>query len=119
MTGQTFKVLPETCLQPVPSRLIPKSSFTSDRSNELTSSFFDAEDGSVNAGIWECPPCKMHIPSYPVNEMMTIITGTLIITNSEGNQESFGPGEVLFVSKGSEMTWQITEHLRKYYMNAN
>ena len=119
MTAKTFKVLPETCSGPVPSKLIPAASFTTDHSDETTASFFDAGDGSVNAGIWECPPCKMHIPSYPVNEMMTIIAGALTVTNADGNEESFGPGEVLFVSKGSEMTWHITEHLRKYYMTAD
>ena len=51
--------------------------------------------------------------------MMTIIAGALTVTNADGNEESFGPGEVLFVSKGSEMTWHITEHLRKYYMTAD
>jgi uncharacterized cupin superfamily protein len=61
----------------------------------------------------------MDIDNYPVNEMMTIICGALIMTNAEGVQETFGPGEVVFVSKGSKLTWHITERLRKYYMTSS
>lgn len=55
----------------------------------------------------------------PVNEMMTIISGALIMTNAEGVEETFGPGEVVFVPKGSKLTWQITERLKKYYMTSS
>ena len=51
--------------------------------------------------------------------MMTIISGALIMTNAEGVEETFGPGEVVFVPKGSKLTWQITERLKKYYMTSS
>ncbi|MBT3625618.1 MAG: DUF861 domain-containing protein [Gammaproteobacteria bacterium] len=41
------------------------------------------------------------------------------MTNGEGVQETFGPGEVVYVSKGSTLTWHITERLRKYYMTSS
>ena len=47
-----------------------------------------------------------------------IISGALTITNADGVAETFGPGEVVFASKGAKMTWQITERLRKYYMTS-
>ena len=118
MTANTFKIIPESAGEKKPSRLIPKSCFTTDETDETTTRFYDAEDGSVASGVWECPPCKVDIPSYPVNEMMTIISGALAITNADGVKETFGPGEVVFASKGSKMTWQITERLRKYYMTS-
>ena len=118
MAADTFKIIPESAGEKKPSKLIPKSCFTTHETDETTMRFYDAEDGSVASGVWECPPCKVDIPSYPVNEMMTIISGTLTITNADGVKESFGPGEVVFVSKGSKMTWQITERLSKYYMTS-
>jgi len=118
MIPSTFKLLPEALTEKHASRLIPKSCFTSDKSDETTQSFYEAQDGSVATGIWECPPCKVDIDHYPVNEMMTIISGALIITNAEGVEERFGPGEVVFVPKGSKLTWHITERLRKYYMTS-
>ena len=119
MSANTFKILPEPASEKKPSKLIPKACFTTEATDETTQSFYEAEDGSVSTGVWECPPCKMDIDSYPVNEMMTIICGALTMTNAEGVQETFGPGEVVFVSKGSTLTWHITERLRKYYMTSS
>ena len=118
MAVSTFKINPENAGEKVASKLIPKASFTSDETDETTMRFFDAADGSVAAGVWECPPCKIEIPSYPVNERMTIISGLLTITNADGVEETFGPGEVVFPAKGSKMTWHIKKRLRKYYMTS-
>lgn len=119
MTQNTFKMLPQAATGKKPSRLIPKACFTTDDTDETTQSFYEAEDGSVATGVWECPPCKVEINGYPVNEMMTIISGALVMTNVDGIEETFGPGEVLFVSKGSKLTWHITERLTKYYMTSS
>ncbi len=119
MTENTFKIPLESAGEKKPSRLIPKACFTTEDNDETTQSFYEAEDGSVATGVWECPPCKVDIDNYPVNEMMTIISGALIMTNAEGVEETFGPGEVVFVPKGSKLTWQITERLKKYYMTSS
>ncbi|MDG2277834.1 MAG: cupin domain-containing protein [Pseudomonadales bacterium] len=119
MAANTFKIMPESSGEKKPSKLIPANCFTTDETDETTMRFYDAEDGSIATGVWECPPCKMEIPAYPVNEMMTIISGALTITNEAGVEETFGPGEVVFAAKGSKMTWHITERLRKYYMTSH
>lgn len=116
MTEATFKVLPEPESAPVPSKLMPKSSFTTEDTHETTTPFYRADDGSVSAGLWECAPCKVEIDAYPVNEMMTIISGSVTITNGDGVAETFGPGEVVFATKGARMTWHVTERLKKYFM---
>lgn len=118
MPENTFKILPDPKGEKMPTNLIPKSCFTTPQTDETTVAFYRAEDGSVSAGIWECPPCKLKIDSYPVNEMMTIISGALTITNADGVDETFGPGEVVFASKGAPMTWHITERLKKYFMTS-
>ena len=114
----TFKIPQENEGAKKPSNLIPKDCFTTEATDETTTRFYDSENGEVASGVWECPPCKVEIPSYPVNEMMSIISGALTITNADGKTESFGPGEVVFAAKGSTMTWEITERLRKYYMTS-
>ena len=119
MINNTFKIDPNADGEKKPSRLAPKASFTTDATDEATMSFYAAEDGSVSSGVWECPPCKFEVPSYPVNEMMTIVSGALTITNADGVVETFGPGEVVFAAKGSKMTWEITERLVKYYMTSS
>ena len=118
MTANTFKILPDSATEKAPSNLIPKPCFTTDENDETTTPFYQSEGGAVAAGLWECPPCKLEIESYPVNEMMTIISGSLTITNADGVEETFGPGEVVFASKGAKMTWHITERLKKYFMTS-
>lgn len=118
MRDTTFKILPDAVAEKKPSKLIPKVCFTTEDQEETTCRFYEADDGSVAAGVWECAPCKLDIDAYPVNEMMTIISGALTITNADGVEETFGPGEVVFVAKGSKLTWHITERLSKYYMTS-
>jgi uncharacterized cupin superfamily protein len=119
MTALKFKMIPDSDAPSSPSRLIPKACFTTTETDEITTPFYGAGDSSVSAGIWECAPCKLEILAYPVNEMMTIISGALTITHADGVAETFEPGEVVFVAKGSKMTWEITERLRKYYMTSS
>ena len=119
MANSTFKIPVDPAGEPQPSKLMPKSTFTTESTEETSHRFYVSEDGSVAAGIWECDPCRMEIESYPVDEQMTIISGHLIITNADGVEESFGPGEVVFVSKGSKLTWHITERLKKYFMTSH
>ena len=95
MIPSTFKLLPKAVTEKKTSRLIPKSCFTSDENDETSQSFYEAEDGSVATGIWECPPCRVDIDNYPVNEMMTIISGALIITNAVPPLPSAGVGEAI------------------------
>lgn len=116
MTATSFKIVPEPTEPGKPSRLIPKACFTTDDTTELSHRFYESEDGRITAGVWECAPCKLEIPGYPVDEKMTIISGQLVITNEAGVEETFGPGEVVFAPKGSKFTWHITEHLKKYFM---
>ncbi|MEL7043001.1 MAG: cupin domain-containing protein [Pseudomonadota bacterium] len=118
MTIDTFKILPDAAGEKKPSNLIPKACFTTDATDETTMSFYQSDSGAVGAGVWECPPCKIEIEAYPIEEMMVIISGMLKITNADGVEESFGPGEVVYAAKGSKMTWHITERLRKYYMTS-
>ena len=118
MANSTFKIPADPVGESSPSHLMPKSTFTTAGTEETTQRFYASEDGAVAAGVWECDPCRMEIESYPVNEQMTIISGRLLITNADGVEESFGPGEVVFVSKGSKLTWHITERLRKYFMTS-
>ena len=118
MSAMTFKILPDAAGEKVPSNLIPKECFTTDATDETTLSFYQLGSGAVGAGVWECPPCKIEIDAYPIEEMMVIISGCLKITNANGVKEVFGPGEVVYASWGSKMTWHITERLRKYYMTS-
>lgn len=99
-----------------PSNLMGPETFTSTDHTERNHTFFATTDESVLSGVWECAPCKEEIASYPVHEMMTVISGSVTLTNADGRAETFTAGDTFFVAKGTKCTWHITETLRKFYM---
>ncbi len=120
MASKVFRLLsggdPVTGMQP--SNLTPLETFTSDDHTELNHTFFATADESILSGVWECAPCREEIESYPVHEMMTVISGSVTLVNEDGQSETFTPGDVFFIPKGTKCTWHITETLRKFYMIA-
>ncbi|MFT4727222.1 MAG: putative cupin superfamily protein [Granulosicoccus sp.] len=120
MNNTTFRVLstgdPQSGL--LPSNMTPIGAFTSDNTTELNHTFFQTSDESILSGTWECAPCIENFESYPVHEMMTVLSGSVTMTNASGQSETFTSGDVFFIPKGTKCTWEITETLRKIYMIA-
>ena len=102
-----------------PSSIFPPEAFTTADLTETDFTAYANADESVTAGVWECAPCREEMTDFPVNELMTIISGSVTLTHPDGRAETFGPGDTLFVPKGSALTWEITQTLRKFYMIAS
>ena len=120
MAERVFRLLsdgdPATGMQP--SGFTPPEAFISDDHREVNHTFFATADESILAGVWESAPCKEEIESYPAHEMMTVISGSVTVTAADGQSETFTPGDVFFIPKGTKCTWHITDTLRKFYMIA-
>ena len=115
ITQDDFRLNPNPTTM-VPSKLTSADAFTSKDHTELIAEAFATDDESVLAGVWECAPCREEIEAYPVHEMMTLISGALSLTHSDGRVETFKAGDTFFIAKGTPVVWEITERLRKYYM---
>lgn len=102
-----------------PSDMTPAEAFTSDDHTELNHTFFSTDNESILTGVWECAPAKEEIESYPVHEMMTVISGSVTVTSPDGASDTFTSGDTFFIPKGTPVTWHITETLRKFYMIAS
>jgi uncharacterized cupin superfamily protein len=120
MNDTFMRILPgdDSLVEVEPSSMVELDAFTTDDQTELNQSYFASGDKNVLVGVWECAPCKEEIESYPVHEMMTIISGSVTLTNKKGKSETFTAGDVFFIPKGAQCTWHITETLRKIYMIA-
>ena len=116
MTDIDFKLVPNPEMGP--SDMTPLESFTTGDTTETICPHFDTEDESILTGVWECAPCREEIESYPVHEMMTVISGSLTLTHVDGRTEILTTGDTFFIAKGSKCIWEITETFRKYYMIA-
>ena len=114
MTNINFRLNPSPDMQP--SDMTAPEAFTTKDTTELNHTVFATKDDSILAGVWECAPCREEIESYPVHEMMTVISGSLTLTHSDGRSETFTAGDTFFIAKGTQCVWEITQTLRKYYM---
>lgn len=118
--SQFMRLLPQGSAAGLqPSDMTPPEAFTTDDRTELNDTFFATDDESILTGVWECAPCREVIDSYPVHEMMTVISGSVTLTGADGKAETFTAGDTFFVPKGTPCTWEITETLRKFYMIAS
>ncbi|WP_170787729.1 cupin domain-containing protein [Ruegeria lacuscaerulensis] len=103
----------------VPSSAVSTDDFTTEDKTERISSFYESSDGKVLSGVWECAPCLEVFDAYPVDEMMTVISGLVKLTSPDGTVQEFTAGDTFFMPKGTPCTWEITQTLRKFYMIAS
>ncbi len=78
--------------------------------------YFTDGTGQLTAGVWECTPCTTQTDAYPVDEFCCILSGTVILTDGDGNEETFRAGDCFVIHKGTPITWHMPEVTRKYYV---
>lgn len=71
-------------------------------------------DSQLRVSIWECDPYSEMIESYPFDEFMTIIEGSVILTDADGVESRFTAGESFFIARGTRVRWTQTERMKKY-----
>ncbi len=120
MSVSRFEVQPDAAL--TPSELTSREAFTTDDKTEINHFYHQyygqSDDQSRLAGVWECAPCREEIKSYPVDEMMTVVAGSVTVTEAGKPAATFVAGDTFFIAKGTECIWHITETLRKFYFIA-
>ena len=120
MANKGFRLLPDDDprVDMQPSSFTPVEAFTTDDHREVNHYFHREPDDSILCGVWECAPSREEVEAYPVHEMMTVISGSVTVTNADGVAETFTSGDSLFIPKGAKIIWHITETLKKHYLIA-
>jgi len=72
-------------------------------------SFFSSEDGNLGIGVWESKPGAMTYADLKYDELMYVLDGELVLTDTQGSTETFGPGEGVVLPKGWSGTLAVTE----------
>ena len=62
------------------------------------------------------PPCREEFDAYPVDEMMQILDGELVLTSPDGTSETYRAGDTFYMAKGTPIIWEIKKTLHKYFM---
>ena len=100
----------------VPSDSVAPECFTTDDRTEVIHYAHLNEETGVSSGTWKCAPCREVFEAYPVDEMMTVLEGSVTLTDASGEEQTFVGGDTFFLAKGTPLTWEITETMLKYFM---
>ncbi len=81
-------------------------------------SFFTSEDGNFSLGVWETKPGTLRIPEpYTVDELMYVLEGRIVLIDTEGIREEYGPGEGVVLPRGWSGTLSVPEGARKIWVS--
>ncbi len=78
--------------------------------------FLASEDGRYLAGVWECTPCKERVDSYPGDEFMTVLEGSVTTTDQDGNENTYSEGDSFVMQRGWSGIWNMTTNFKKYFI---
>lgn len=71
--------------------------------------------GAWSVGLWSTTPYERRAVPFPRWEMMHFLEGEVTLFDGAGNEETFGPGDTIFVAKGAPMGWRNAVTVKKIY----
>jgi uncharacterized cupin superfamily protein len=74
-----------------------------------------SRDGRVESGLYSAGPSEQDIASYPEDEFMYFIEGSVKLTSSDGTVLEVKAGEGAAIPKGWKGHWS-TQGYKKYYV---
>lgn len=77
---------------------------------------FTNTDGTFSAGIWQSTP-GTHKVNYSEDEVICILEGKVMMTDTEGNEMRFSEGDMFVISSGFSGTWTTVEDVKKLYVS--
>ncbi len=78
--------------------------------------YTSAQDGQVQAGVWEAAPYTFGPHTATYSEFMYLLEGSVTLVDKSGRGETFRAGDAILVPRGTEFTWKQTEKVRKYWV---
>jgi uncharacterized cupin superfamily protein len=80
---------------------------------------YQAFAGALTTGIFEGGPGFLLMKDWPQDEVVTLLSGHLVITSTAGNRSMFGPGDSFVVPKGFSGTWEMKTKMREVFVLAH
>jgi len=69
--------------------------------------------GDIDVAIYEAKPMTLRIKDYSIDEFVTVVSGTLILTAEGGTPQRFDVGVSVLVPKGFTGTWDMQGNFRE------
>ena len=71
-----------------------------------------SRDGIAYTVVWDCTAGKFNW-TYHVDETIHILEGSIVLTDGGNAPTRFGPGDVIFFPKGSQVHWEVESYVKK------
>jgi uncharacterized cupin superfamily protein len=78
-------------------------------------SYFEGATGQVFMGVWTCTPMRRKAQRFGRVELMCLLEGSTVLTDSSGQEHKFQAPDVFLVDTETNMSWKSTANVRKYY----
>ncbi|PWW03782.1 hypothetical protein DFR52_101470 [Hoeflea marina] len=81
----------------------------------LDHAYFTRPEAGVRAGIWRSEAYTEFYESYPCDEFMCVLSGSVTI-ESDSFSQTYRQGDAFLIPKGFRGFWRQTEAMQKYYV---
>ncbi len=114
MTARCYAVSADQAM--APTQFVDPATVVEGKAEEVGHLFLTSQDEKFMAGIWQCSACKEDIESYPLNEFMVVLDGSVTCTGADGESATYGKGDCFIMEKGWRGVWHMTETFKKYFI---
>jgi uncharacterized cupin superfamily protein len=71
--------------------------------------YFYSTDGNFGLGVWESKPGETTYTDLEYDELMYVLDGAIVMTDEQGNSETYAAGEGVVLPKGYSGTLAVPE----------
>jgi uncharacterized cupin superfamily protein len=71
--------------------------------------YFYSKDGNFGLGVWESKPGETTYADLEYDELMYVLDGAIVMTDEQGNSETYAAGEGVVLPKGYTGTLAVPE----------
>jgi len=93
-----------------PARLVPGSPMP----EQFVRNAYTDASGRFFAGVWRSSVGAWRV-SYTENELCVLTAGRIRITDANGRQSTYGPGDSFVMPAGFSGLWEVLEPAQKFY----
>lgn len=78
--------------------------------------FVDHASGGLKAGTWDCSAGSWEGPASAVDEVFTVIEGSVTVGCGSGALYHLKAGDSLYIPRGAKTTWKVDHYVKKCFV---
>ncbi|QYJ78056.1 cupin domain-containing protein [Shewanella acanthi] len=100
---------------PVETYQLPAEKLVTGNPTQTLENHYSSPCNQFHSGIWQSESGTWNV-NYTEYEYCEILEGSSIITDTQGQSQSFSKGDRFIIPAGFQGTWEVCEPCRKVYV---